>query len=79
MSEVFRPDEYSVCYPEGIEHNFWNIARNALVQKLLRPLVSGADLVLDVGCGPGIFLNSIAGTGIEARGVEMAEACLSNE
>lgn len=70
MDEVFSPSEYEMCYPEGIEYHFWNLARNDLLFRLLEPLVGRDDLVMDVGCGPGIFLGSLQGKSISARGVE---------
>jgi SAM-dependent methyltransferase len=70
MSEVFDSSDYTQCYPEGIEQNFWNLARNDLLWRLLEPLVERDDLVMDVGCGPGIFLGSLQGKPVTARGVE---------
>ena len=70
MDEVYDTSDYSQGYPEGIEHNFWNLARNDLLYRLLEPLVGPEDLVMDVGCGPGIFLGSLQGKPVNARGVE---------
>jgi len=69
-SEVFLHSDYSTAYPEGIQLHFWNRTRNKIVYRLLRSLVQEDELVMDVGCGPGIFLGYLQGTGIQARGVE---------
>jgi len=70
MDEVYSTQEYSSGYPEGIELHFWNRARNDLLYRMLEPLVGPDDLVMDVGCGPGIFLGSLRDKPINARGVE---------
>ena len=70
MDEVYSPSEYTLGYPEGIEFHFWNRARNDLLYRLLQPLVDRDDLVMDVGCGPGVFLGFLQGKQVNARGVE---------
>jgi SAM-dependent methyltransferase len=70
VNEVFSPSEYTQGYPEGIEFHYWNLARNDLLYRLLEPLVGEGELVMDVGCGPGIFLGSLQGKPVNARGIE---------
>jgi len=70
MDEVYSPSAYTLGYPEGIEFHFWNRARNDLLFRLLQPLVDRDDLVMDVGCGPGVFLGFLQSKQINARGVE---------
>ncbi len=69
-SEIFTHSDYSTAYPEGIDQHFWNRTRNKIVYQLLRPLVQPDELVMDVGCGPGIFLGYLQRTDVWARGVE---------
>lgn len=70
MDEIYDPSEYTAGYPEGIEFHFWNLARNDLLYRMLAPLVGPDDLVMDVGCGPGIFLGWVHDKPVNARGVE---------
>jgi len=76
-SEVFGHSDYTAAYPEGIELHFWNKTRNKIVFQMLRPLVQNDELVMDVGCGPGIFLGYLHSTDIRARGVEMGSPTIS--
>ena len=73
-NEIFTHDEYREVYPEGIELHFWNLARNDLVYRWLRPHVREGDLVMDVGCGTGLTVAYLAQRGCNARGVEMGDA-----
>jgi hypothetical protein len=76
MDEIYSPGEYSIGYPEGIEFNFWNLARNDLLYGILASVVKDDELVMDVGCGPGIFLASVQDKSINARGVERGSPVL---
>lgn len=70
MTEIYNEAEYIRGYPEGMERHYWNLARNALVMKLLRPLIGERDLVVDVGCGAGFFVAYARDCGLNIRGVE---------
>lgn len=73
-NEVFTPSEYREVYPDGIELHFWNLARNDLVYRWLRPHIDEADLVMDVGCGTGLTVAYLAARGCDAHGVELGDA-----
>lgn len=75
---AFSSQQYDEAYPDGIEKNFWNLARNALVCKAVRHLLhtaglSGDSLILDVGCGPGIVVSALRADGLMVEGVELAK------
>ena len=70
VAEIFSESQYAQVYPLGMERNFWNLSRNALVMNLLRPLIGERDLVVDVGCGAGFFVAYARGCGLNIRGVE---------
>lgn len=72
--EIFTHSEYRQVYPPGIERHFWHIARNDLIHRWLRPVVSADDLLLDVGCGTGIVVDYLRSRGMKARGVEQGAA-----
>jgi SAM-dependent methyltransferase len=76
VTEEYSESCYALGYPEGIESHFWNVARNALVFKYLQRVLSNDDLVVDVGCGSGIFLSYARSRGINIRGVEKGAAPL---
>ena len=58
-------------YPEGIQFNFWNIARNEVIRDAFRRFDHGK--VLDVGCGRGVVTNHLHQTGIDITGVELGD------
>ena len=72
--EIFTSEEYREVYPIGIEHHFWNIARNDLVHRWLSPHLRDGDLVMDVGCGTGIVVNELKSRGVTICGVELGAA-----
>ena len=71
VAEIFSESQYAQVYPQGMERHYWNLARNALVMNLLRPLNGERDLVMDVGCGAGFFVAYGRDCGFNIRGVEL--------
>lgn len=74
MSETYSPEEYSKGYPQGIERHFWHTARGDLLYRYLKPQLAEGDLVLDLGCGTGIAVQSLRARGLNVRGVELGPA-----
>ncbi len=74
QGEVFTRSEYESVYPAGIERHFWNVARNDLIYRWLRPRLNPQDLVMDVGCGTGIVVDELQSRGINIQGVELGKA-----
>jgi len=71
MNTVYSSRRYAQGYPEGIEHHFWHVARNALLARALERVAGPGEKVMDIGCGPGIFLRYMQGRGLELVGVEL--------
>lgn len=72
---AFAAQQYGLSYAPGVENHFWHIARNRIIRRhLVQALESqGAPggAVLDVGCGPGIAVGFMRGSGIDCYGVEL--------
>ena len=72
---TFDSLQYSLNYAPGVEKHFWSYARNQIIERLLRrisaDIADGKICVLDVGCGPGIFVDHLRRAGIDCRGVEL--------
>jgi len=71
---AFDAEQFARPYPDGIQHHYWNLARNALVLRTLREQLSNpGDLVFDVGCGRGITIEYLRRHGIQAIGADTGE------
>jgi SAM-dependent methyltransferase len=71
-SSAFTPVQYEQVYPPGIEHHFWNLARNRVIlSKVCRFVPSGARL-LEIGCGRGIVVEYLRAHGLDCLGCELA-------
>ena len=69
MSTEFYNDEYSQAYPDGIEKNYWNLARKKTILSVVRKF--NLDNLLDVGCGRGIVTGYLFSNKINVTGVEL--------
>jgi len=74
MTETYTPSEYSEGYPEGIERHFWHSARNDLIYRQLKTVLQPDNLILDIGCGAGVFVDYAQHKGLNIRGVEKGPA-----
>lgn len=79
MAEEYSQAEYQAGYPTGIEKHFWNVARNKLIYKLVAERVSPEDLIIDLGCGPGIVTEYLCEKGYNCRGIEKGWAPVKNK
>jgi Methyltransferase domain len=68
---AFNADQFQLPYSPGVERHFWNYARNRIVQRHLTGMVSKNQIVLDVGCGPGIVVHHLRTNGLDCLGVEL--------
>lgn len=68
---VYSAEQFESNYPEGIERNFWNIARNRLITDLVLQHGGAGARVLDVGCGSGIVVEALRRAGLDAEGAEI--------
>ncbi|RYE23643.1 MAG: methyltransferase domain-containing protein [Sphingobacteriales bacterium] len=65
----FDNDEFSKAYPDGIQNDFWNTARNKVIHHYLNKYK--LDNILDVGCGRGIVTGYLQQRGKHIMGVEL--------
>ncbi|MGL4241647.1 MAG: class I SAM-dependent methyltransferase [Beijerinckiaceae bacterium] len=72
---AFDTAQFESCFPAGIEHDYWTIARNAFIADAIREARrAGAwsgGLVMEVGCGSGIVTKALADDGFPIRGVDL--------
>lgn len=73
MTTTFSAHQYDMCYPPGIEHHWWTLARNRQLEKLLRQEFGDTDTLLEVGCGKGVVVKSLREAGFNIYGVELAD------
>lgn len=66
---AFRSDQNSQAYPDGIEHNFWHIARNRILLHYFGR--HRREPLLEIGAGRGIVLAGLRKAGWEAYGVDL--------
>ena len=67
----FNDVEYDFAYPDGIEHSYWNTARNKII--LNRIKAHHINHILDVGCGRGIVTSYLYNNQINISGVELGK------
>lgn len=72
----FDADEFAKAYPSGVEKNFWNVARNRIVEDELNAACRSGLLrrdspILEVGCGPGIVVRHLRERGWPVFGSEL--------
>jgi 2-polyprenyl-3-methyl-5-hydroxy-6-metoxy-1,4-benzoquinol methylase len=71
---AFNAEQFANPYPDGIQHHYWTLARNAMVLKALRRTLGAMptpdDLVMDVGCGRGITVEYLRRHGVHAIGAD---------
>lgn len=67
----YSAEQFEHNYPEGMENNYWIYARSLFVKYLLQKRVARNKPMLEIGCGAGIVLDSLAKSGFNCRGVEL--------
>jgi hypothetical protein len=77
----FDRQHYETAYPPGIENNFWNLARNWIIEKELRAAAAAAlfherGLALEIGCGAGIVVKYLRNRGWNIFGSELGNPAL---
>jgi SAM-dependent methyltransferase len=71
LRTAFTDEQYANPYPPGIEKHYWHQARNRILLRKLRPVLSPTDKVLDIGCGPGIVVDYLRRLGVDCAGVDL--------
>jgi hypothetical protein len=69
MDSRYTDEQYADNYPDGVEHHYWNVARNTVVYSTLVDPFNHA--VLDVGCGRGIVVDYLRTRGVNCWGCEI--------
>lgn len=72
MTTIYSQHQYEMCYPPGVEHHWWTLARNRLLADLLRQEPAASAALLEIGCGKGIVVKGLRELGFNIRGVELA-------
>ena len=72
MTTIYSDQQYDMCYPPGTEHHWWTMARNKLLEKILRSETGPAEALLEVGCGRGFVVKGLRDKGLNISGVELA-------
>jgi hypothetical protein len=68
---AFNAEQFAHPYPDGIQHHYWTLARNALILRTLRKQMTGqGGMVCDVGCGRGITVEYLRRHGVDAFGAD---------
>ncbi len=68
----FNTTQYDAAYPEGIEYHYWNIARNSIIQSVLKKNNLIGKKMLEIGCGRGYVVESLRAHGCDCVGVDRA-------
>jgi SAM-dependent methyltransferase len=68
---AYGAEQRASAYPEGTEFHFWGQARCRIVHAKLPPLARG-EVVLDIGCGPGVTVEFLRRRGIDCAGCDLA-------
>ena len=74
MESRFEAEQYELAYPDGAEHHWWHVARNAIVFDVCERRGASRGHVLDVGCGRGIVVRSLRERSVQCNGVELGPA-----
>lgn len=72
MKTTFSNDQYDLAYPDGVEYHWWNMARSAVVARVISECVSPSSVVLEVGAGKGVAVKQLRDLGVSCQGVELA-------
>ncbi len=69
--EIYDENHFETNYPNGIQDNYWNVARNKFIASNLK---NEKGIVLDIGCGRGIVVNYLRKNTINCYGVEFGNS-----
>lgn len=67
----FTAAQYDSNYPDGFEHHWWFTARCRIVGNLVAASAPAKGRLLEVGCGRGMFVQSLRDAGFDCCGVEL--------
>ena len=76
QDSAFSDKQYDDAYPQGIEHHWWNVARNQMISDLIctaeRRQTNPMGVLLEIGCGRGFVVEYFRDSGRDCFGVELA-------
>ncbi|MDH5749070.1 MAG: class I SAM-dependent methyltransferase [Rhodospirillales bacterium] len=75
-SSACSEQQFHNSYPPGIEHKFWNLARNMVIADTLRGIGADTSKILEVGCGTGIVVSYLRKQGMDCTGAELGNPTL---
>lgn len=73
MTTAFNQTEFDLAYPDGVEHNYWSVARNAILHSTISSAKLDQVKWIEVGCGRGQVVKYLRSRGIDTTGVELAD------
>jgi 2-polyprenyl-3-methyl-5-hydroxy-6-metoxy-1,4-benzoquinol methylase len=73
QTTAFDQTEFDLAYPDGVENNYWTIARNRLLLSTIRRNGLAGENWIEVGCGRGVVVRHLRENGVACRGVELAD------
>lgn len=68
---AFDDEAFLHAYPDGIDRDFWFLARHRITARLLRRFVAPGSRILDIGCGRGFTVKALRALGWDAHGVDL--------
>jgi len=72
MQTEFSAEEYELAYPDGVENNYWTIARCFILYKNILKASVQNEKIIEVGCGRGGVVKYLRGKSVDIFGVELA-------
>jgi len=73
MNTAFDQAEFDLAYPDGVERNYWSVARNRILHSaIVRAGLADLDWI-EVGCGRGQVVKYLRSKNIRSTGVELAD------
>ncbi len=70
-TKKFSPANFIHSYPPGIEHHFWNRARNSIIAETLHRYSKSRGRVLEIGCGTGVVVANLRALGYDCWGSDL--------
>jgi Methyltransferase domain len=79
VSQQSEHGSFLDAYPDGIEHHYWSIARNRMIQNLVTQHTDAASPILEIGCARGVVTQSLRNNGIDCWGVDLEDSPAMND
>lgn len=70
---TFSQAHFDTAYPTGIEHHFWNLARNRILAKALKNCAAQGPM-LEIGCGTGVVVAGLRDMGFDCWGSDLGHS-----